>query len=383
MRFALLLSLLLACGGKADGQQAGSGTGSAPPPPPPVDAAPPVDWTTACAAALKSAANVTPVRRVQHIIDGCKPCGDWAPILGWNAEPPTPRPQLEAALVGCKAFCDTTSKRQFMAKLDEGRGKPGRTPWKLLGEACKGAVSALPDARYVSAPHFALDRIARAAAADERLAPLLAGLTLPLPPVSITGNGFDLPKAPATNPSAGPVHVSVSATQIQVGILAHATLGANGVVAHAPGDSYPGKVVKPIDLTAAIDALAPSSPIALIGPSGVKAIRLLETVATLGAKRQLRLVVAAPGAPVSWVLAGTIPIDLVPAFHRAMPAEHTTTLVLTDKPDAAIAEAKKKSKALGAITIAIAPTASVTDLAKLLGALGYFDVQTVALTAAK
>ncbi|MCW5807180.1 MAG: hypothetical protein KIT31_32790 [Deltaproteobacteria bacterium] len=385
MRKALaLLCMLVACGGKKDEPPAGPGTGSAPKAPaPPADAAPPADWTAACAEALRAAGELTPVRRIQRILDGCQPCGDWTPILAWNSDKGPTRAQLETAMVGCKAFCDTAAKRQFLTKFDEMHGKPGRLPWKVLGEACKGDVSGLPDARYVSAPYFALDRIARAAGADARLAPLLAGITVPLPAVSVTGNGFDLPKSPTTNPHAGPVHVSVSATQIQVGVLAHATLGKDGVVVHAPGESYPGRVVKPIELPAAIDALAPAAPIALIGPSGVKAVRLLETVATLGGKRQLRLAVAASGAPVGWVLAGTIPIDLIPAFRREVPSAHTTQLVLTDKPDAAIAEAKKKSGTLGDVTIAIAPAASVTDLAKLLGALGYFDVQTVALTAAK
>ena len=48
-------------------------------PPPPV----PGDWA-ACKAALAQVPKLPPNRQVAALIDGCRPCGDWTPLLTWN-----------------------------------------------------------------------------------------------------------------------------------------------------------------------------------------------------------------------------------------------------------------------------------------------------------
>src|SRR5256885_11680624 len=72
------LLALIACKGKDDATTS-SPSGSAAPP----DAAVVVDWA-ACGETLKTAMQVPPTRRVQAILDGCKPCGDWKPLTDWD-----------------------------------------------------------------------------------------------------------------------------------------------------------------------------------------------------------------------------------------------------------------------------------------------------------
>src|SRR5262245_13178780 len=107
---------LVACKGKDEP--------SAVPAPVPItqpDAAPAADWL-ACENALRAASKLPATRRVQAIIDGCKPCGDWKPLLDWHSERteggPT-RPQIEDAMLACKAYCDAGAKQRFLATLDD------------------------------------------------------------------------------------------------------------------------------------------------------------------------------------------------------------------------------------------------------------------------
>lgn len=383
------LLAVLACKGKdAESQQP-----PAVPSKPPVDAAvlpveaPATMWAR-CETALRGAPKVPSTRRVQWLIEGCSPCGDWGPLLKWDTEQvhggPT-RLQIEQVMLDCKAYCDPNAKQRFLGTLDAARGKGSRTPFRLLGEICKAEVSAVPDARYVSAPFLALDRIARAVAARPDLAPLLDAFDLPLPAVSSTGSGYALPSAPVTTPEAGPLALTVTAVEMRLAVLPRGKLGKAGITVVTKGDElYPGKLVKSAkELDAEIAKLGVAEPITVFAPSGMAGVRLLD-VFPLTARHELRLAVQAEGAPIGWALPGTLPVALVGGWANDKTPAGATKLSLAESPDSAIKQAKAISGTLGRaqITIELAPTATVAGVAKLVGALAFFDVKTVALVRA-
>ena len=94
-------------------------------------------------------------------------------------------------MAACKACCEPTAKMRFLGtsttRAARSRGRRGA----MLGDVCKEQVSAVPDARFMSAPYFALDRIARDVATRPDGAPLLAAIEIPLPAVTVTGVGID------------------------------------------------------------------------------------------------------------------------------------------------------------------------------------------------
>ena len=353
-----------------------------PPSPAPVDAAA-TDWI-GCETALRGAAKLPATRRVQAVLDGCTPCGEWAPLLAWDIQPVDGGPAratIERAMVACNAYCDPNAKARFLGALDAARGRGTRGPWRLLGEACKAAVSAVPDARYMSAPYFALDRIARAAAARPELAPLLDGLEIALPAVSISGSGLELANSPVTSPELGPLALTVTATELRLAMTPRARLGRDGVAATTTGELYPGALVAtPNQLAAVIATLIPSGApgIAMFAPRGMLAVRLLDALAVTKA-RETKLAVAATGGPPGWPLAGTIPIALTSTVDP-----EAVTIRLDETPDAAIKQAMAVRALLArGVTIEIARGVRVAALAKLLGAMLYFDVGTVAIRKAR
>ena len=318
-------------------------------------------------------------QRAQALIDGCHPCGDWTPLLAWNtpaADGGPPRTAIEQAMLACKAFCDPSAKQRFLGTLDAARGQATRAPWRYLGEICKAEVSAVPDARFMSAPYFALDRIARAIGDPGLLAPI----ELPLPALGMNGVGFDLANSPSTAPEAGPAVLTVDAGQISLGSLPTARMSATGL---AVAGDYPGSDVEPKALAAALarPELA-GQPIALLAPSGLAATRIVEVIGAAGG-HDLRLAVASPG-PRGWTLPGTVPISLT-----AKPGAGGTGGTSIRIPlDATALDAIKTAKATpradlvrAPVTIAVDRTATVASLASLLGALGYFEVKAAVLTA--
>lgn len=398
-RVALAAAMLLgACKGKEPaGAPQGSAAGSAPAPTRVDDAgaaptpAPPADWAARCEAALAGAPKVTPVRRIQAILDGCRPCGDWTPLLRWGtptADGGPPLAAIEAAMNACSAYCKPQAQVAFLGTLEESRGKHAPKPWRRLGEACGDAVSAKPDTRYMSAPYFALDRIARAAAAQPKLAPLLAAIELPLPPLSSTGGAFVLAASPVTRPEAGPVYVTVTRmdlpagtrTELTFGTLPRARLGAAGIAVDTGDVPYPGTPVTAKALAAALDKLAPdpAARIAVIAPAELPAQRLIDAVEAAGA-HALVLAVEAAGAPEGWHLPGTIPVVLA-----AKEAPGALRLAAGASADDAIRELKSAPAQRLAVppTIAIDDRATVATVAKLLGALAYRDVAAASLVRA-
>ncbi len=352
MRIILGIALALAACGKGKSKEAGPGSaqhvvvhGNA-------DAGViDVDWGS-CEAALRRAATEPLDARPQIVIDGCKVCGDWMPLLRWRTpqqdQGPT-RAQIETAMGQCNAYCDPTAKQRFIGTLDNARGGPTRTPWRWLGEVCKGAVSAVPDNRFTTAPYFALDRIGRAASAKGgEVANLLAAVELPLPAVSITGAGITLPDVETgVTPTAGPVAITLIGGAIHLAKLPRARLGANGVTVDLGNN--PGDEVKAADLGPALKKLVAGekTSIAILAPVAMPAWSLVGVIATAAPIAPVYLAVNAP-APEGWELPGTIPITLEAAkspkdalvIDGAMTVQNLATTLATS------AHAGKKSVAV-------------------------------------
>lgn len=380
---ALALLVLAACKGSQRER-------SAQDPPRPADAAIADANLDACRATATRVPSLPPPQRALALLEDCRPCGDWGPLLAWNtpsADGGPSRRAIEQAMLACAAFCEPNAKQRFLGALDGARGQRTRAPWRYLGEICKAEVSAVPDTRFMGAPYFALDRIARAL----RDPGLLAAIELPLPALSITGVGVDLPSSPLTAPDAGPAALTVDASQILLGTLPIAKLSATGL---AVSGDYPGTPIEPRALAAALATpeLA-GRPVALLAPDGLVATRIVDVLAAAGG-HDIRLAAATEGPP-GWTVPGTVPISLraTPAHAGTASAARTPgsagasgsagiRLTLDATADDAIKAAKATTRAdllRAPVTIEVGDAATVASLAALLGALGYFEVKTVVL----
>jgi len=337
----------------------------------------------ACRAAAARVPGLAPSERARALIDACRPCGEWEPLLAWNTLPINGGPSraaIERALLACKAFCDPNAKQRFLGTLDGARGQPTRTPWRLLGEICKAEVSAVPDARFMGAPYFALDRIARALGDPA----LLAAIELPLPALSITGVGVELPTTLMAGPVPGPTALTVDAGQILVGALPFATLSPAGLNV---ASDYPGTPIAAKELAAALarPALAGHA-VAVLAPYALDAGRIADVVGAAGG-HELRLAVAM-GNTLGWTVPGVMPIGLFVG-----PAKGGVRIVLnasaadaddggaTSAANAAMAAAgaAPADLARGPVTITIERGARVGGLARLLAALTPLEVKAVML----
>lgn len=334
-----------------------------------IDAAPPADANlTSCRTSAIAIAKLPPAQRAQALINACKPCGDWTPLLSWSTPADVGGPrrsEISGAMEACNAYCSNDARQRFLNNLDAARGQDGRGPWRYLGEVCKEAVSALPDTRFMGAPYFALDRIARAIGDPA----VLGAIKIPLPPLTLTGVGVALPSTPAVPAEVGDAALTVLATQLELGTLPIASLAPDGV--HVAGD-YPGASVELGELAGKLKALGT---VAVVAPRELPAARLAEVVAAAGGHR-LELTVGAHG-PGGWTMPGSLPIALI-----GKPDPKAAKLALGGSPELAIKAAKDipRDKLNAApVTIAIDKDATVGNLATLLGAIGYFEVKSVAL----
>ena len=290
---------------------------------------PKVDWA-ACELALAKAASVPIDSRVQILLAGCHACGaDWQPLLAWNREPgkggPT-REQIEQLMVSCDAFCTGDSKLKFMASVDKVRGQSVNTPWRQLENSCKAKVNGAADDRFMSAPFFALDRIARGAAAQGgTLAAKLAVIELPLPAVTISGAGPALPIAEPVGPM-GSLQLTVLGGSIHVGRLPRGKLTAAGVTVDLGNPPYPGELVKLDQLAAKLTALVgndKTQPITILAPHEMLAQPLVDIVAVAARIAPVQLGANAPESPLGWPLPAPIPIVLEAGTELAVTAEMT------------------------------------------------------------
>jgi hypothetical protein len=380
-RLAALLLLAAACKGKEPTKDP-----AVPPHPMPEPVPVPVagDWAV-CKAALEASPKLPPTKQVAALLAACTPCGDWKPLLDWQTPTEDGGPKkkdIETTMLGCKAYCDPNAKMRFVNGLDEARGKNNRRPWRVLGEFCKEALSSVPDARFMSAPYFALDRIARDVAARPDGAKLLAAIDLVLPAVSVTGAGLDIPASAVTKPSAAPSHLTLTVDEIHAGALPHAKLGPTGVTVTA--DLYPGNVVKLADLPAAFDKLP--QPVLVFLPKKMSAQRLVDVLATTK-RRPMQLAVEATSTLPGWDQYGAAPIDLVGEVDPAtVPKDKAQRLMLTfgaSADDAIKTIAAAPATAFtGPPQLALQPEATAESLATVLGALAYKDVKTAVITRA-
>jgi len=296
-------------GGAGSAAMLGSAAGSA--------AAPvsTVDWPT-CEAALRQASTAPLDNRPELVITGCTVCGNWDPLLKWNAierNGGPSRKDITSAMEACNGFCNSQAKQHFLGTLDDARGTQARTPWRYLGDVCKGDVSALPDSRFISAPFFALDRIARAAAAHGGDAANLAqSIELPLPAVSITGSGIVIPDVDSdVAPTAGPLAITLTGGQLFVAKLPRARMGATGLSVDLGG--YPGDPVKVEALGAALQKLlaGDASPsVTILAPTATPAEALVPVVAAASKIAPVYLGANAANTPEGWDLPGNIPVAL-------------------------------------------------------------------------
>jgi hypothetical protein len=293
---AALLALLLACKSKQ---------------PPKVD---PGAYTVdaACDAAVKKAAAAPLDARPRILIEGCRVCGDWTPILHWNVPQqdggPT-RVAIEQAMAACHAWCEPTAKQRFLGTLDAARGTDTRTPWRMLAEVCHAEF---PEGRFLGGPYFALDRIARALASKGGAGDL-AAIELPLPPVSASGVGPVLADVDAVAPKVGEIAITVLGDKIFVGRMPRAHMGAGGLAVDMGRDGYPGSetdVAKLADaLKTAIGGDATAT-ITLLAPHAMPAQGLVAVAAAAAPVAPLYLAANAAEAPDGWTLAAAIPVQL-------------------------------------------------------------------------
>ena len=360
----------LACQGHAKDSAPAASAGSAAPTAP-GDAAPPDANLIGCRAVAAQVAGMAPTARAQALLDACQPCGDWQPLLDWStlqADGGPTRAAIEQAMIGCGAFCDPNAKQRFLGTLDIARGQGTRLPWRLLGQICKAAVSALPDARFMGGPYFALDRIARAIGDPG----VLAAISVPLPAISVTGVGIELPPAPgpaALVPAAGAA-LTVDAAQLLLGALPRAQLSPHGL--EVTGD-YPGAPIAPAALASALAAPAlGGEPACVLAPRALPAARIAAAVTAAGG-HPLRLAVGVPG-PGGWNVPAALAVALVaPAAGARGPR---IRIALTAADEIAITAAPAELQR-GAVTIVIDGDASVANLAHLLAALAAQGATTV------
>jgi hypothetical protein len=370
-RIALVACALASCKGRREA--------SPPDPVPAGDAAAPDANLAACRAAAAGVPSLPPARRAQALLDACQPCGPWQTLLDWNTPPASGGPSraaIEQRMIACDAFCEPNARQRFLAVLDQTRGQPTRGPWRHLGEMCKTQVSAVPDARFMGAPYFALDRIARALGRTGDLAVLR--IEVPLPALSLSGVGMELPEAPRVDPDAGPDVLSVDSADILLGALPSARLSDTGL---AVSGNYPGAVIAPDRLAARLAAPpaegAVRRPIVVLAPRALAAVRIAQVVAAAGGQ-DLRLAAAIAG-PGGWIVPGAVPVALA-----GRPAGGVR-LALGASSDAAIAAARAASRSdlhRAPPTIEVDAAATAGGLAGLLGTLATLDVTTAAVVAA-
>lgn len=278
--------------------------------------APTIDWD-ACARAIRKASFDPLPMRPQQLIDGCHVCGDWAPLLRWNTPATQGGPkriEIERAMDACNAYCIGDAKLKFLGTLDDARGTGSRMPWKQLALLCKEQVSAVPDSRYIDGAYFALDRIARAVAAhDANLGAELAKIDVPLPVVSVSGNGPSLPRigGPEELPVAD-LQITLLAGTLSVGRLPRAYLTKNGVEVRVSDgfDNYPGKTVTLDQLDAALTQLMPAIAVTILAPPQTLARDLLPIIVAAEARMPAYIGVQSTHAPFNWDLPASLPTQL-------------------------------------------------------------------------
>jgi hypothetical protein len=347
----------------------------------------PLVVTPACRAAIAQLGHTAPDARVGALLGACEPCGPWAPLIHWRTRQPDggpPRAAIADTMIACGAYCDPNAKERFLGTLDDARGKSSRGPWRQLADVCKAAVSAAPDARFASATMFALDRIGRAVGSDAGSAAAaelaaLATVELPLPALSISGVGIELPRSPAADPTAPRRQLTVTAGEVRTGELPIGRLGGSGVAIDLGSDAYPGALAGSGTWTAQADAslataLHGSDAVTVLAPAKMSAKRVAEVVEHAAVARVL--LAAGIDAPDTWQLVGTVPVSLRdPRVHAGKTGEHGQIVPLVGPPGDVTADPAQP------VVVVAGSGATVQDLSDLLTKLHALGVKQVALRA--
>lgn len=263
-----------------------------------------------CEAAIAKAANLPIDARPQALLEGCPVCGDWKVLLAWNHDGTTPE-ALQATLESCNAFCTGDAKMKFIAAANKAKGTSNDMAWRKLADACGDKVDASTDHRFMSAPYFALDRIARAIA--EQHVDGANALDIALPSLTVAGTGIVLPDLDeGVSPKVGTYHLSFIGDQIFIGKLPRAKLGAKGLDVT---NDYPGQQVALADLPAALKKLLDNDPtetLTLLAPHAMPAENLVPVIRAAGAIAPLYLAATAHESPEGWQLPGAIPVAIGP-----------------------------------------------------------------------
>ena len=343
-RTVLVLACLAACKPHSHAQPAARDAAAS--------AAPAIDWA-ACTQALAARTDGWEAAALH----ACAPC-DLATLLAWQrpaADGGPSRQAIGAAMTGCHAFCSGSAHERFMATLDAARGVD-RAPWRYLGQMCKDQVGASTEAeRFMSAPLFALDRMARAVGAHgDKPAAALAAIDLPLPPLTISGTGPTLPADLGDGIALTPGRLALTliGTQLYLGRLPHARLDTYGIHVVASGTPYPGDAIKDTDLAAKVAA---GTPLPVLALAAAPAAPLADIVAH-APRISLELAVARPPVLGDWMRVAVLPVSLV----GATPTRPGGVINLDGPPLA------PPPAVTGPIIVSLGPHATVAQLAQLL-----------------
>jgi len=302
MRWLLVVALLVACKGKEKPEMTKSLHMEN------VSARERQDYKfdAVCIKAIDAAAAAPLNARPKLLVDNCQVCAGWNTILTWNLEGTKPE-DLQKALEGCGAFCNSDAKMKFMASANKAKGSSNDIAWRRLADACGDRIDASTDHRFMSAPYFALGRIGKAATADGLAK--LDGITLPLPALTVAGTGLALPVLDDNVASeVGDLAVTIIGDTIHVGRLPRAKIVKAGVLVELGDPPYPSKAVKLADLPASLTDK--TQKVILLAPHAMPAAKLIPIVAAIGSVAPLYLGVAAVESPAGWQLPAAVPYAL-------------------------------------------------------------------------
>jgi hypothetical protein len=195
---------------------------------------------------------------------------------------------------------------KFIAAANKAKGTSNDMPWRRLADACGDKVDRYSDHRFMSAPYFALGRIARSLGYKH-------AIELPLPPLTVAGTGIVLPDIEENvSPKIGTLHISFIGDQIFIGKLPRAMFGDKGLDVT---NDYPGRQVALADLPDALKQLIhgdPTESLTLLAPHAMPAENLVPVIQAAGAIAPLYLAASAHESPEGWQLPGAIPVAIGP-----------------------------------------------------------------------
>lgn len=285
---AALAATALGCKGDKPKTEPTAGSAAAAPAPNP-------EGQLACVEAIERAAKLSPADRLLAVANGCTVICPELPSL-ITTEPLLHRRFVEA----CGLFCSTDAALEFDNAND-------RVRWRTLEKNCPHELSLRAGSeRYVNGAWGVLAALQRWQHKREGIEPALAArldkaiaaIWFPLRLVSQIGTGFVLPESAHPLDTAPTTYVSLTMEQMTIGALPVAQLGGEAITVTSGPTAFPGDLVEPSELAAAIGKLEPprdSMPplVMLVAPHKLPATRLGAALAAV-APMQLHLGIEKP-----------------------------------------------------------------------------------------